>query len=131
VSGSREGRIKVAESRDPFEDWPNKRTYQYYGAEEMDGWRRRWEPVIREWREKAEKHDVVAAYATKEKIELTRRLEAVKKIFYAFPRVIGMYEENFESKYGNFIEEYEICLNELRAAVEGSQTEEKEVRRSG
>jgi len=45
------------ESKDPFSEWPGSRTYLYYGVPEMDEWRKKWEPVIQIWREKAEKWD--------------------------------------------------------------------------
>lgn len=43
----------------PFDEWPNLRTYEYYGRREMDAWKSKFESEIVEAFDHKERLDVV------------------------------------------------------------------------
>jgi len=113
---------KVAE-RKPFEDWPNRRTYQYYGVAEMDEWRRRWEPVICGWRDNLsflrgilETYDINSVSELVEALEKVDRLEAVKNLIPELKEILDMEWIWLSKKPLVRLLKWE---EKLRAAVEG------------
>lgn len=133
------------ESRDPFSEFPQKPSEPaynpcgynrlFYFHHKALEWRERWEPVIQEWHEKAEKWDKLHREDPDATIDIYEEFDKAIEELNDFRDRLEAIKNHIRDCRGPFFDTIRKIISgeeyAIRAAIEGSQTAEKEVRKSG